>query len=833
MSEILNAEELRDRARDLGSFNGLSLVHVDVSADGTSATVEAEFWNDNALADIAAQIAGGAVLTSLFRIEGGRRAVGGSDPGQVQVTAVSAGPGPAPGLTLTVAPVGDYSTYRLVVVHPLMDPVFAEIEFKFRPGCFNVNCSPRKVPEPLEAAPRIDYLARDYHTFKHLLLNAMADRVPGWQPTSEADLDQVIINLLAARGDELADHQDRVANEAFFMRARKRVSLARHARLMDYHIHQGNQASTWLALEVQGVFELPANFAAWTGSGEAHDGEIFVHDVLDLGAGEVRSLREAFNALSLYTWGGLVGALDKGATQADITAAGEAMTEAEANALNALIAELPSPMLIAETLNPETGRAPGRDPRMRQTLTVIGSEVREDPLAGAWMVRIRWSEDDALKDRYCFITRCAGEAPIRDVSLFHGNLVPSAHGQPNLTLFTDPDRVLDTALAADLAAERATFTTLSPWGRVSETTYTETPWGRLCVLPEAPLAYRDTPPGGETEPESTLVVSVEDAGIWGEQIDLTQSLDSANHFIVETSETGSSTLRFGQAPNGQTPPPGSFVAARYQTGIGTAGNVGANRIVTTDMSMFPQVLRVWNPFDVTNGRSRESSDVIRRRAPEAYRARQLRAVTLADYRKRAEELPFVQRAAAAYAWTGSWRTVRVTLDPRGTTELGEDQLDVAARYLNQVRLIGEDLEIRPPDFVPLDIRLIVCACPRYWPEDLRADLEDAFSEGYSETGETGFFHPDRWTFGQSIFASEIVGRALAVDGVDRVLEVGMRLWDHAGGPTTETITVDPNALPPAEQQCIDVADNQIIRVANDPNALELGRIEIQIRGGRR
>ena len=129
MSEILNAEELRDRARDLGSFNGLSLVHVDVSADGTSATVEAEFWNDNALADIAAQIAGGAVLTSLFRIEGGRRAVGGSDPGQVQVTAVSAGPGPAPGLTLTVAPVGDYSTYRLVVVHPLMDPVFAEIEF--------------------------------------------------------------------------------------------------------------------------------------------------------------------------------------------------------------------------------------------------------------------------------------------------------------------------------------------------------------------------------------------------------------------------------------------------------------------------------------------------------------------------------------------------------------------------------------------------------------------------------------------------------------------------------------------------------------------------------
>ena len=41
-------------------------------------------------------------------------------------------------------------------------------------------------------------------------------------------------------------------NEAYLATARKRVSLARHARLMDYHIHQGNQASTWLAIEIAG-----------------------------------------------------------------------------------------------------------------------------------------------------------------------------------------------------------------------------------------------------------------------------------------------------------------------------------------------------------------------------------------------------------------------------------------------------------------------------------------------------------------------------------------------------------------------------------------------------
>ena len=102
------------------------------------------------------------------------------------------------------------------------------------------------IHRPPNDHPAIDYLARDFNSFKHNLINAMRERVPGWAPTSEADLDQVLIDLLATDADEMADFQDRVMNEAYLGRARKRVSLARHARLLDYHIHQGNQASTWL-----------------------------------------------------------------------------------------------------------------------------------------------------------------------------------------------------------------------------------------------------------------------------------------------------------------------------------------------------------------------------------------------------------------------------------------------------------------------------------------------------------------------------------------------------------------------------------------------------------
>lgn len=831
MVEILNDEERRDRARDLTGLNGFDLVFVELDSNATPphAVLTAEFVNEVALADIlAAHLNDGVPAQQLFAIRGGRRRRGGTLPDAVQVTAIAAVAGSNQALELTVTPIGDYSTYTLEALAPLFDPVMARIPFKFRPGCFNLNCrAQRSTSDAPEAVPRIDYLARDYHSFRHLLMTAMSERVPGWQPTSEADLDQMVIGLLAAVGDELADKQDRVVNEAFFPRARKRLSLARHARLMDYHIHQGNQASSWIALEVSTALDLPTHFACWTGP------ELNAASQLYLNMTEaVRSLRPELNRLELYHWGNLVSGLERGTTAADVTLPGQSMTESQATDLRDLLTALATPLLLEEALNPETGRPAGRDPGQRQLLRLSAAETRHDPVADAWMVRIHWDSQDALLRRYCFVARCPDSPPLGGISLFHGNLLQVAHGRPNLTLFTDPARPLDTALATALAAERSAFQTDFPFGRITERHYQETRWGRICELPEGPLAYRDSEPGGAVAAHSTLAVQVENIVGWSEQIDLIQSRDDANHFIVETDELQRSTLRFGRAPNGEAPPPGSYVAARYQTGMGLEGNVGAGTIAHFDQAAFPEISRLWNPFDVSNGRLPETPDVIRRRVPEAYRARQLRAVTLNDYKRRAEELPFVQRAAAAYAWTGSWRTVRVTLDPRGATELSNTQLDQAARYLNQVRLIGEDIEIRAPDFVPLDIRLVVCAAPRFWPEDLHAELQDAFSEGYTQQGEKGLFHPDNWSFGQSLYASQIVARALAVEGVDRVLEVGMRPWDRAGGASLETLVLDADELPAPEALQIDVAANQIVRVANDPDALEFGRMTITVQGGR-
>jgi hypothetical protein len=822
--KIIDSEVLEERARNLGArgLNGIDLLFVRLApaAAPTEAWLDVDFHTSVELANILAAIGGGATPHSIFPLFGGVRLRAGAAAGQVRVDQVVAGAAPHQ-LQLRITPIGDYSSYTLSVNFAHFDPLLADIQFKFRPACFNMNCAEIAHPPAPQALPDIDYMAKDFDSFKHTLISAMQQRVPDWSPTSEVDLDQVLIDLIAADADELSDFQDRVMNEAYLASARKRVSLARHARLMDYHIHQGNQAATWLALQVSAALVLPAGFGAWSGERwQDAASQIFI-TAADAKCDLV------LNDLALYTWGGSVTALEAGATSAELAlpAPLNAANAADAAALRDLLnGTTPRYLLIEQELNPETGTVNGRDPGARQLLRLHNDAATVfDPMAGVageWFVRVRWDDTDKLARRYCFITHCPPKAPIAKVSLFHGNLVAVTHGRPFRTVLKAPGSVL---AAADPDSFEST----------AEAFYEPSHWGVLGKLPHAALAYRDTAPGGTTPPLSTVRVRVSGfAQDWSEQSDLIESQDDNEHFIVETDEYRVSRIRFGNGINGRALPENALVTCRYQVGEGIAGNVGNDTVSGFNRSAQPNVRRIWNPFDVVNGRAPEPVAEILRRVPEAYRARQLRAITLEDYARRAEQLPAVARAHASYAWTGSWRTVRVAIDARGTTGLAEPLRQQIAAHLDAVRLIGEDLEVRPATFVPLDIFMRVCAHPDYWPEDLRVLLEQEFSDGYTADGRSGFFHPDNWSFGQPLYVSQLIGRAMSLQGVGRVLLVSIRRLHGASGPSLATITVQPeDALLPVVDKMA-VRGFEIIEVANDPSRLETGRINFEIVGGR-
>jgi len=847
MSKIFNNEQLADRADDLTTHNGMERLFVtldDSSSPPGFAWLEVEFYNAVALTDIVNDI--GAALkhtNDVFAIGGGSRIRGDAPPdrGPIQVTEVAAVTG-TNNLKLKVAPIGDYSSYRLKIIDSsyAFDPLFSQLSFKFRPGCFNSNCAPLSDYKAANDEPAIDYLAKDFHSFKHLLINAMRERVPDWQPTSEADLDQVIIDLIAADADELSDFQDRVMNEAYLGRARKRVSLARYARMMDYHIHQGNQASTWLGLQVNTDFTLDKSLGVWTGRHWQDDDAVIFASQHD--ADNSQACFTALNELKLYTWGNAVTALEAGAFEADVIDVGGSMTEAQANSLrNILRRDDIRYLLIEQKLNPATGSPNGVDKTARQAVKLLAGDAAavsvEDPVGGTWFVRVFWRESDQLRRRFCFVTQCPDQLPDDSVSRFHGNLIEVTHGRPHKTWFYPPGAPLGSN--DDGQFEKLDYRHFEPVSNQQLLlSRGENDAEQLPVLLQIPhkfLAYRDTTPGGEQRTLTSLKIEIGGfTNAWDEQADLIESETDDTHYIVETDELSRSTVRFGNNINGRALPADENVSCSYQVGIGAMGNVGADTLTGFDNSAsgIPQITLLWNPLDVSNGRNPELREQVIRRVPQAYRAIQLRAITLEDYVKRAEELAVVSHAHARYAWTGSWRTVRISIDLKAGYSWDEEKQAIKS-HLDAVRLIGEDLEVREASFVSLDILLRLCAHPDFWPEHLAFELAAEFSEGYNALGQPGFFHPDLWTFGQTIHASQLIGRALSVPGIERVLLLSMRRWHSVSGPSTDVVVMSPDELPINEVQIIAVEPWQIIRVASDPNHLERGRIKFDIQGGRR
>src|SRR6185295_16981719 len=164
----------------------------------------------------------------------------------------------------------------------------------------------------------------------------------------------------------------------------------------------------------------------------------------------------------------------------------------------------------------------------------------------------------------------------------------------------------------------------------------------------------------------------------------------------------------------------------------------------------------------------ESLEHVRQNAPQAFRVQE-RAVTPADYAAVTKRCDLgIQRAAATLRWTGSWRTVFVTVDRLGGERV-EDQFErQLRRCLERYRMAGHDLEIDGPQPVSLEIEMRVCVKSGYFASDVKAALLDVFSNRVLPDDRRGVFHPDNFTFGQTVYLSPLYARAQGLAGVDSV-----------------------------------------------------------------
>src|ERR1044071_7357143 len=96
----------------------------------------------------------------------------------------------------------------------------------------------------------IDYLARDYNSFRRALVDLIPAKMPEWTDRSGASFGIVLIELFAYMADILSYYQDRVANEAFLPTAQERRSVINHLRLIGYELAPAAAAAARLSVIV-------------------------------------------------------------------------------------------------------------------------------------------------------------------------------------------------------------------------------------------------------------------------------------------------------------------------------------------------------------------------------------------------------------------------------------------------------------------------------------------------------------------------------------------------------------------------------------------------------
>ena len=184
-----------------------------------------------------------------------------------------------PVLAVTVTAPGDFSTYTLAIGSDQLDPFFDSVQFTFTASCpttLDYVTPPPSCPGPTDEQVPVDYLAKDFASFRQALSEFSTLRYPAWVERSEADLGMMLMEALAAIADELSYYQDRIAAESTLQTATQRLSVIRHARLVDYEPAPATTATTVLQLDVNlpGTIDTPLLFRALGADGSIIDFEV-------------------------------------------------------------------------------------------------------------------------------------------------------------------------------------------------------------------------------------------------------------------------------------------------------------------------------------------------------------------------------------------------------------------------------------------------------------------------------------------------------------------------------------------------------------------------------
>ena len=674
-----------------------------------------------------------------------------------------------------------------------LHPFFAEASFDFFIDCPGGDCREGAIaPEAaFTRQPALDYTTKDFDGFVQVAQNWALSTDPAWGDISPASTEQMLLELLAHHAEMLSLHQDRVAQEAFIDSARERLSLRRHAAFLGLSLDEGACAATVVAIDIapgQAGF-LPAGTRIVRNEGQGRITATFVT------ATDV-ALDSLWNA-------GLSSFADRGSLR-------------PAAWPGAVDASLPAGATNLLLLGHGLGLLPGQRIALVQGLSshVVQLQAVEEIEAPGWandpapaaaasapqpLTLLRWDTPTA-------VAFAPWRDPVREPFLLTANLVDALHGEPRRASNREAAGVVPLGSGrGDLvtATDPATGTSLI----------------RALRTPEDSLL-------GETYGHPALVLKVGDS-LWQEQPDLWTSAGFDPHYTTEREEDGSVWLLFGDGVRGQAVDLDSDpkIELAYRRGMAEAGNLGAFAL---NAALPPEgddrgaaaafaavtIRAATNILPATGGRGAVSADVARQLIPESLRHPALeRCVTADDYARAAETVPGIAQAAPR-PLGGLFSTIAVLCAPEIGDDLPPALADAVHARLDALRMAGREHRVAAPDYLPLDIALLICPARGAEAAAVRRAVQVALAPGSAAT--PGFFHRSRAGCGATVRLADLLAAAHAAPGVRAAKALVFRPLFEAGGETV--------------RRAILPGPTEIVQFAADEARPERGRLTVRIQG---
>jgi len=123
-----------------------------------------------------------------------------------------------------------------------------------------------------------------------------------------------------------------------------------------------------------------------------------------------------------------------------------------------------------------------------------------------------------------------------------------------------------------------------------------------------------------------------------------------------------------------------------------------------------------------------------------------------------------------------------------------------------------------PTYVPLLLEILVCIEPDHYQSKVAHEVYEELSNKRLRNGRRGFFHPDNFSVGTTVYLPKIIGRVLSINGVK---SLKVKTFTRLSGSETDLVP-----------KKISVSRDEIARLDNDPISPENGVLIVEAHGGK-